>query len=121
MKVGESCIGRIMRRISIEIRELLLSQTFTDANPRDRVQRREEQAPQRVGSSTLFAIKNILEKFAKLSRHFNQLIAGWRLGLRGLLCTSQPASRLGRRGTITMFNGLRFDDDHPFHYREAKR
>lgn len=25
------------------------------------------------------------------------------------------------RGTITMFNGLRFDDDHPFHYREAKR
>jgi len=25
------------------------------------------------------------------------------------------------RGTITMFNGLRFDADHPFHYREAKR
>ena len=25
------------------------------------------------------------------------------------------------RGTITMFNGLRFDDQHPFHYREAKR
>lgn len=25
------------------------------------------------------------------------------------------------RGTITMFNGLRFDDDNPFHYREAKR
>lgn len=25
------------------------------------------------------------------------------------------------RGTITMFNGLRFDEQHPFHYREAKR
>ena len=25
------------------------------------------------------------------------------------------------RGAITMFNGLRFDDEHPFHYREAKR
>ncbi len=25
------------------------------------------------------------------------------------------------RGTITMFNGLRFDDEQPFHYREAKR
>lgn len=25
------------------------------------------------------------------------------------------------RGTLTMFNGLRFDDDHPYTYREAKR
>lgn len=25
------------------------------------------------------------------------------------------------RGTITMFNGLRFDDRRPYHYREAKR
>lgn len=25
------------------------------------------------------------------------------------------------RGTLTMFDGLHFDDEHPFHYREAKR
>ena len=25
------------------------------------------------------------------------------------------------RGTLTMFDGFHFDDDHPFHYREAKR
>ncbi|TVS08541.1 MAG: hypothetical protein EA423_01185 [Phycisphaerales bacterium] len=25
------------------------------------------------------------------------------------------------RGTITMFSGIRFDEDNPFHYREAKR
>lgn len=25
------------------------------------------------------------------------------------------------RGTLTMFDGFHFDDEHPFHYREAKR
>lgn len=31
------------------------------------------------------------------------------------------AIEYGIEGTITMFNGLRFDDDHPYTYREGKR
>jgi len=31
------------------------------------------------------------------------------------------ADRYNIRGTLTMFDGFHFDDEHPFHYREAKR
>lgn len=38
-----------------------------------------------------------------------------------VLETKMIAKNYQVRGTMTTFNGLRFDDDNPFHYNEAKR